>query len=167
MSKQEKNIIFAMMVVLALLVGALVILPAVAGNRTVQGEFVAPDFDPAAVSGVPDVTDPARQFSWLQMGDHIRLALCGSPRLTEEGAELYLTSDSTNAAWLLVKIYDESGNELGRSGLLRPGEYVQTVALEASAEPGTAVTVKLLSYEPDTYYSLGSASAQLLLAGSE
>lgn len=163
MSKQEKKIIFAMMVVFALLVGALVLLPAVVGNRTVPGEFVAPDFDPAAQAGIPEVADPERQFSWLQMGDHIRLALCGSPRVTEQGIELYLTSDSTNVAWLLVKIYDENGNELGCSGLVRPGEYVQAVAAE-NAVPGAAITVKILSYEPDTYYSLGSATAQLRLA---
>lgn len=166
MNKQEKNIIFAMMVVFALLVGALVMLPAVVGGRTVPGEFVAPDFDPAAEAGIPEVAEPERQFSWLQMGDHIRLALCGSPRVTEQGIELYLTSDSTNVAWLLVKIYDENGSELGRSGLIRPGEYVQAVAAE-EAVPGTAITVKILSYEPETYYSLGSATAQLRLAESE
>lgn len=167
MNKQEKNIIFAMMVVFALLLGALVVVPAAVGNRTVTGEFVAPDFDPAAVSGIPQITEAERQFSWLQMGEHIRLALCGSPLVTDGGVELYVTSDSTNTAWLLVKVFDQSGDELGRSGLIRPGEYVQTVALDASAVPGTVVTVKILSYEPETYYSLGSASAQLLLAGDE
>ena len=161
MSKQEKNIIFALMLVLALMVGALVVVPAAVGNRTATGEFVAPDFDPAAVTGVPAIADEARLYSQLQMGDHIRLALCGSPLVTDAGLELYLTSDSSNVAWLLVKVYDENGTELGRSGLVRPGEYVQSVALEKSVTSGTVVTLKILSYEPETYYSLGSASAQL------
>ena len=163
MNKTEKNIIFAMMLIFALLLGAIVVVPAAVDRGTVQGEFVAPDFDLSAASGIPEVTDPERQFSWLQMGDHIRLALCGSPRATDQGIELYLTSDSTNVAWLLVKIYDENGTELGRSGLVRPGEYIPAVAVE-NATPGMAVSVKILSYEPDTYYSLGSASAQLLIS---
>lgn len=167
MNKNQKNIIFAMMVVFVVLLGVLIMLPAVAGDRSTVGEFVAPDFDPGAVPGIPEVADPARQFSWLQMGEDIRLALCGYPIVSDAGVELWLTSDSTNVAWLLVKIYDGSGNELGRSGLVRPGEFVQTVKLTRSAEPGTGVSVKILSYEPQTYYSLGSATAQLMLAGNE
>ena len=159
MDKQQKIIISALTVVLAVLIGVLVMLPAaVQDTGTVQGQFVPPDHDSAALSGVPEVDDAARQFSWLQMGDHIRLALCGSPALTGEGIELYFTSDSGNTAWLLVKILDENGEELGRSGLVYPGEYVRFVALEG-AQSGMTVTVKILSYEPETYYSLGSASA--------
>lgn len=164
MDKTQKKIIFAMMVVFVLMLGMLIMLPAIVGNQTTVGEFVPPEFDPNAQLGAPNVTDPVRQFAWLQLGDDIRVGLCGSPVLTDAGAEFYFASDSGNTAWLLVKILDESGAEIGRSGLIRPGEYLQTVALKAEPAAGSSVTVKILSYEPETYYSLGSASAQVVLA---
>lgn len=159
MDKTQKMIISVLAVVLVAMIGLLVMLPAMVDSGTTVGQFNAPDHDPTAVSGVPQVEDSARQFGWLQMGDDIRLAMCGCPGLTQDGLELYVTSDSGNYAWLLVKVLDEAGNELGRSGLIRPGEYVQTVTLSETPAPGSTVTVKILTYEPETYYSLGSASA--------
>ena len=49
-------------------------------------------------------------------------------------------------------------NILGETGLVRPGEYVQTVALTTIPKSGTPITLKIMAYEPDTYYSAGAAS---------
>lgn len=51
---------------------------------------------------------------------------------------------------------------LGQTGLLKPGEYVEYLALDTL--PGNApVIAKILTYQPETYYSMGSASAEMEL----
>ena len=57
-----------------------------------------------------------------------------------------------------LRVLDAQGDTLGETGLIRPGEYVQSVALDALPEDGDAVTLKLMAYEPETYYSGGSVS---------
>lgn len=56
-----------------------------------------------------------------------------------------------------MRILDEAGNILGESGLLRPGEYVRAVRLEKIPKQPTPVSLKIMAYEPETYYSAGSA----------
>ena len=160
MDKNQKTIISALALVFALMLGALVVLPAALERGSVVGEFVKPDFDSAAVSGTPQ-PDAALQFAWLQIGDNIRAGMCGQPTYSKEGVQLFFASDATNTAWLLVKILDEDGNELGSSGLIRPGEYVTFVQLKKPIKGETKATIRILSYAPDTYYSLGSASANV------
>ena len=62
-----------------------------------------------------------------------------------------------------IILLDETGAELGSSGLLKPGEYVQSVALERIPPKSSSILAKILSYEPQTYYSMGSASAEIYL----
>ena len=40
--------------------------------------------------------------------------------------------------------------------MLRPGEYVRAVALSRSLQTGEPVKLKIMGYEPETYYSAGS-----------
>ena len=56
----------------------------------------------------------------------------------------------------LCMIYDGAGNILGETGLIRPGEYVRSVNLTALPQPDAEVSYKIMSYEPDTYFSCGA-----------
>lgn len=71
---------------------------------------------------------------------------------------VYLTNPAENTVWLKLRVLDTNGSILGETGLLRPGEYVRTVALSAAPTPGTSITLKIMGYEPDTYLSAGSAT---------
>lgn len=49
-----------------------------------------------------------------------------------------------------------SNNEIiGETGLLKPGQYVERVQLNDSAASGS-VTLQVMGYQPETYYSAGS-----------
>ena len=56
---------------------------------------------------------------------------------------------------------DEQGNILGESGVLKPGQYIRSMQLENVPQQAGIVLAKILTYEPETWYSMGSASAQL------
>jgi hypothetical protein len=67
-----------------------------------------------------------------------------------------------NQVWVKVKVIDADGNRLGETGLLRPGEYVESVQLSTDATSGL-VTLHIMGYEPDTYYSAGSVDFETTL----
>ena len=126
-------------------------------------DFTPPPFEAAAVTGTPTVTDSSLRFGYAKVSEELSLGLCGTCVFSDGALQVYLTSPAENTAWLRIKIYDEKGKLLGESGLLRPGEYVKTVAL-SSTPTGETLKIKLLSYEPDTYYSLGSAELTVSIA---
>lgn len=166
MDKTQKTVISVLALVFALMLGALVVLPAAIDRGSVTGDFVRPEFDPSAVSGTPQ-PDAALQFAWLQIGDDIKAGLCGRPVYTREGVALYFASDASNTAWLMAIVLDEDGKQIGATGLIRPGEYVTQVALNKQLQGSVNVTVRIVSYEPETYYSLGSAAASVTLRPAE
>ena len=53
---------------------------------------------------------------------------------------------------------DGNGNILGETGLIRPGEYVKDVALTENLTAGKKIKLKIMGYEPETYFSAGYAT---------
>lgn len=130
------------------------------GNRT-ESSFSPPPFDPAAQTGVPTVPQNAGY------GEMDAKAFCFSAAgelMAENGAvEVWLTNSTENTVWLKVRILDKYGKTLGESGLTRPGEYVQTLKLDIIPKENTEVSLKIMAYEPDTYYSAGSVILNTVL----
>ena len=149
--KNTPLIIAAAICVLSLIV----MVVALTGQKQPQvaGEFTPPPFDTAAVVGIPDVPD-GLGYSELDCKVY-KVSLCG--KLGADG-QIWLTTPESNEVWLKVRILDAKGNILGETGLVRPGEYVQTVALTTIPKSGTPITLKIMAYEPETYYSAGAAS---------
>lgn len=126
------------------------------------GGFTPPPFDPAAKPGVPSVPDSAG-YGELDAQAY-RVSVAGALTVQpDDTVDVWLTNPADNAVWLKVRLLDESGAALGESGLLRTGEYVQSVALTTVPEATAPVTMKLMAYEPDTYYSAGSVLLQTQL----
>lgn len=92
------------------------------------------------------------------------VALCGAPAVREGAAQLWFTNPGQNTVWLKVRIYTPDGILLGESGLLKPGQYVQAVALSPVPDAGTSIVLKVMAYEPDTYHSAGAVTLNTALA---
>ena len=149
--KNTPLIIAAAICVLSLIV----MVVALTGQKQPQvaGEFTPPPFDSAVVVGTPTVPDG---LGYNELDCQVyKVSLCG--KLKADG-NIYLTNPESNEVWLKVRVLDEKGNILGETGLVRPGEYVQTVELTTIPKSGTPITLKIMAYEPDTYYSAGAAS---------
>ena len=71
-------------------------------------------------------------------------------------AVVYFTNAEENSVYLKLRVLDEEGNILGETGLLKPGEYVKGVELDKDPSAETTISLKIMSYEPDTYMSEGS-----------
>ena len=130
-----------------------------------KGEFVPPAFDSAAVAGMPEVPDGLGYSSPYQEGMGYRFSVCGNVKLEGKNAIVYLTNDSENEVYIKLRILDETGSILGETGLLKPGEYVRAVELDEVLTSGTKIALKIMSYEPDTYMSAGSAVLNTMIGG--
>lgn len=163
MDKQQKIIVSALAGLLLVALAVIVVLLCNPTNRT--AEFVPPEFEKDALSGMPTDVPNELNYGAPNTQNEFDFLLCGTPALTDDGRlQIYFTSPLTNNVWLLLRIYDVNGDLIGESGLLRPGEYVENVELYAALKKGSDVRIKVLSYEMDTYYSKGTAQGMLNVA---
>ena len=128
------------------------------GGKQGTAEFTQPPFEPAAVAGVPEVPESLGYISPYQEGMGYRFSVCGNVVMEGNTATVYLTNPAENKVWLKLRVLDESNNILGETGLIRPGEYVKDVELTENLTAGTKIKLKIMGYEPETYFSAGSAT---------
>lgn len=122
-----------------------------------QVRFVPPDFDPAAVTGMPNLTSEDG-YSALNTGVYI-FSISGVLDLVDGKTDLWLTNHADNEkAWLKVVMKDMKNQKLGETGLLRPGEYVQSMQITNPPAETCDVKLVVMGYEADTYYSIGNVT---------
>lgn len=151
-----------------LIIAAVITLVGVRANRqpdTVAGTFTPPAFDSSAVDGMPEETAVAGlPYGTLTLTQDIAVSLISQMSVNPDGqVDVWFTSHKDNTAWVRLRLMDAEGSTLGQTDLLRPGQYVQSITLGTIPEQSGVAQVKILTYEPDTYYSLGTAGAQVVL----
>lgn len=127
--------------------------------------FTPPPFEETAVAGVPPLTD-ADGYKPVDAQVY-KFALCGELMLENGKTDIWLTNDAENEVWLKAVLKDAEGAELGETGLIRPGEYVQSIRLATELEQTTDVMIVVMGYEPETYYSMGNVTLYTMLTKPE
>lgn len=84
------------------------------------------------------------------------------PSADEERLYLYLTNMYYSSVYLRVQVFDEEGNKVGQSDLCKPGHYIESIAVH-EVKKGSGITMKVISYEVDTYYSRGNINVKASL----
>lgn len=159
---KKKNYILPLAAVLCL-VSLIMMAVALCSPRTEHGDFVPPSFDTAAVVGTPTVPD---NLGWQELdAKAYTVGVCGKFVTDGNTADVWLYNPNSNSVWLKVRVLDAKGNTLGETGLVKPGEYVQSVTLDTVPKMGTAITLKLMAYEPDTYKSAGAVELNTTASG--
>ena len=134
------------------------------GGKADKDGFVPPQFDGKAERGIAAVENE----SWTRIfkdGMSFSAHVCGKIVLNGNTADIYFTNDDGNEVWLKLRILDENGNILAETGLIKPNEYIKTVTFDTVPEKGTAVKLKIMAYEPDTYYSAGAVTLNTVVGG--
>ena len=160
--KKQKSILavlsaFAVVAVVSVCV-MIAVLCLTRGDNTVVGEFVPPPFDTSAEAGRPNVPENLGYSELYRGGMDFSAWVCGNVTLDGRDAAVYLTNPESNNVWMKLRITDAQGNILGETGLIRPGEYVKCVSLSRELPAGTAIKMKIMTYEPETYYSMGAVT---------
>lgn len=150
---------------LALIIAVITAFTCLISCEEEKGEFVPPPFDAGAVVGVPDLENPeAIGYTELDAKAY-KFAVCGLVKLSGDSADIYFTNVETNDVWLKLRVLDEKGNILGETGLIKPGEYVKSVTFsEKVPKVGTSIVMKIMGYQPETYYSAGAANLATVIS---
>ena len=157
MEKKQKIVLIAVgLLVLVLMIAVIAV--ATRQIQPIRGEFTPPPFEQNVLVGMPE--EPLPQYGKMTVSEDFAFCMTATPTLTGNDLALYVASPATHTVWMLVRIYDDAGNLLGQSGLIKPGEYLPSVLL-STLPTEKKITARVLSYEPETYYSRGSASAEL------
>ncbi len=153
---KRKTVFIFSAVCIAAVIGMILSL-VLTGGKSEQKEFVPPEFEPSAQEGVPTVADK----SWTQIykdGMSFSAHVCGKVIIENDSAELFFTNDSGNNVWLKLRILDEKNHILAETGLLKPNEYIKTIEFIETPQKGEKIKLKIMAYEPDTYYSAGAVT---------
>lgn len=159
--KQNKNYTLPLVASICVVSFIVMILALVSGERHEQAVFTPPSFDSAAQIGIPTVPD-GLGYSELDTQAY-KVSVCGEIITNGNSADIWLTNPESNEVWLKLRVLDSKGNILGETGLIRPGEYVQSVALGQIPKSGTQIVLKLMAYEPETYYSAGAVTLNTVI----
>ncbi len=79
----------------------------------------------------------------------------------KKGINVCFASASDNKGNIKLELIDSDGNIVAESGLIKPGEYLETISKVYSKnlpKSDCDITIKVLTYEPETYVSLGSCT---------
>ena len=150
--------------VLAVLVTATILALCLPSRKT--AEFTPPPFEQNAVSGTPEVSQELGYSSPYREGMTYRFSVCGNVMTAGSEAVVYLTNPAENEVWIKLRVLDENRNVLGETGLIKPGEYVKSVALNTLPDAGTKISLKIMGYEPETYRSAGSVTLNTAIGGA-
>lgn len=156
--KQKNNYILPLAAVLCVLSLAVMVFALTRQDevQTEIGEFTPPPFESTAVVGSPTVPDG---LGWQELDAKVyKAGICGKFIPDGNTADVWLTNPQSNTVWLKVRVLDAKGNTLGETGIIKPGEYVQSVTLDTVPKTGKPIVLKIMAYQPDTYYSEGAVS---------
>ena len=118
--------------------------------------FEPPTFDINAIDGEPTVPDNLGYSILYREGMSFKVGICGKIILKNNSADIYLTNVADNNVWLKVRFYDKSGQIIGESGLVKPREYIKSISFDNAISTTEGITLKVMSYEPETYRSAGA-----------
>ena len=140
-----------------LLTAAVIALLSVKIFRRMNPPYVPPEFDQTAQTGAPE-PEEHMAYGEISAQGGFTFGIAGTMYQQEDGSvQVYFTNPQSSDANIMCEIRDEAGTVIYKSGVIRPGQYIER--LEPLAElPAEAVKIELYVYafEPDTWYSKGT-----------
>lgn len=118
--------------------------------------FVPPSFDAEAIEGTPE---PPQALGWSEIGQDgmsYKVGICGNIIINNGKADVYFSNCETNTVWIKLRVLDEQDNIIYETGLIKPNEYIRSIKFDGEIQNGEKIKMKIMAYEPETYYSEGS-----------
>lgn len=130
-----------------------------------QQKFIPPAFEKQVQTGMPQ--PPAVVgYTTVTVAEDYEIGLCSRPSMSDDELQVWFTSPDTNQVWMRLQVCDSDGEVLGETGVIRPGEYVETVQLARQVTSGEEAVFRITGYTPETWYSAGNAELPVILYGN-
>ena len=162
--KKKLNRILIILVCAALVALVALITVTAIALKPQKAPFVPPEFDSAATEGAPGITDPESDTYRMDYqeiykeGMTFSAFVCGEVNISDGKADVYFTNPEKNTLWMKLRVFDDKGNIVAETGLIKPNEYLKTITFDTIPDDGTKIIMKIMTYEPETYYSGGAVS---------
>jgi hypothetical protein len=126
--------------------------------------YSPPPYEPEAITGVPEPPENFRYSKIDVMGSFI-FGIAGTTYQQEDGSlKIFFANPEENEAYLLCEVISADGVALYKSGLLRPGEYVERLRpLIGLKNEAIRIEIYIYALEPDTFYSVGMVTLDNIL----
>lgn len=156
MNRKEKKIIKILSILFIAVFSATSVILINKDKIVRKNKFVAPPMDMNAVAGSPSDIDDNLTYQEISVKDEYTVYLCATPKTNNNKLTIYFTSSKKNKDLLKIRILDENNSLLGESNLIEPNSYIKEIGINRELEDNELITIKVMSYEKDTYYSNGS-----------
>lgn len=121
-------------------------------------QFIKPEFDDNANPISNNEVDKKLQYAEINVEEGYIVGICNNLILDKnDNTLIYFTSLKDNDVYLKLRIYDKKENILKETGLIKPGEQIEKIKIENLKEEKDVI-IKIMSYDPETYYSRGTVS---------
>ena len=85
-----------------------------------------------------------------------KFGICGKFVADGNTADVFFSNSAENEVWLKLRVFDEQNNIISETGLIKPNEYIKSVKFNRKVLDGEKIKIKVMAYEPETYYSEAS-----------
>ena len=161
MNKEQRLVIKIMLVIVMIMSIALIVILFNRANFYKKGDFVVPEIESNAIDGTPNDMEKECMYQEARVNDEYIVNLCALPLFQDNKLNIYFTSLKTNKGLIKIKILDLEKNVIGESGLISPNSYVKDIVLNKKLVNNDRITVRVMHYEKNTYYSLGEIKLDL------
>lgn len=124
-----------------------------------SNEFIVPSDDESAVYGLNPIV--ADELNYTVLSDPnlpFSFGLCASPIVDNGDLIVYFNNPIENDSWLLLRAYSND-KLIGSSGIVKQNGFVERV--HGDFNNVSNITFKVLAYEPNMYYSVGTVSVEV------
>lgn len=158
MKKYDGLLIKILLAICILTVSVMIAVLAV-GKKQIKEEFTPPPFDINAVKGVPEVSG-GKQWQSLDT-ETFSVSVCTDVFVSEGYAEVIFYNDPENNCFLKLRMLNKENSVISETGIIKPGEYIPRVYINSDSFSDETAVLKIMAYEPDTYYSEGAVSVNV------
>ena len=161
---EQKSIIkIALIIVLIITCAVIIIFILNKNNLESNGQFIIPEIETNATMGKPNDIPKEYMYQEVKVNDNYIVYLCAIPQVKDNNLTIYFTSTEKNEGLVKIKVFNSNNSLIGESGLINPNSYIKDIKLNKTLNNNDSITVKVMHYEKETYYSLGEVKLDLLV----
>lgn len=147
-----------------LVIAAVIALLSVKVFRLANPPYIPPEIDLTAQTGVPE-PEERMAYGEISAQGGFTFGIAGTMYQQEDGSLLvYFTNPQSSDANLMCEIQNENGETIYKSGVIRPGEYIERLEpLAELSDEAIKIELYVYAFEPDTWYSKGTINLSNML----
>lgn len=151
---KNKYIVILSIIAVVLIIMTIIIAQATGSKK----EFLKPEFDKNATNITNEKIAEELQYAEINVEEGYIVGLCNNLVLdSSDNIKIYFTSLKENTVYVKLRIYDKNEKLITETGLLKPDQQIEKIKVENIKE-NKDVTIKIMSYDPETYYSRGTVT---------